>query len=95
VSPTGKEKLGYPTQKPLGIVRRMIVASSAPGGLVCDFFAGSGTAGAAALLEGRRFVLVDSHAEALDVMRLRFGAEPGVVFHDLGPAPEQEQEERA
>jgi len=88
VSPTGKEKLGYPTQKPLGIVRRMIVASSHPGALVCDFFAGSGTAGAAALLEGRRFLLVDSHAEAIDVMRQRFGAETGVEFHDLRPAPE-------
>lgn len=95
VSPTGKEKLGYPTQKPLGIVRRMIVASSMPGALVCDFFAGSGTAGAAALLEGRRFLLVDSHAEAIDVMRLRFGADTGVAFHDLRAAPAQEHEERA
>jgi site-specific DNA-methyltransferase (adenine-specific) len=93
VSPTGKEKLGYPTQKPLGILRRMIVASSAPGALICDFFAGSGTAGAAALLEGRRFLLVDSHKEAIDVMRQRFGAQPGVVFHDLRPAPEHSASE--
>jgi site-specific DNA-methyltransferase (adenine-specific) len=88
VSPTGREKLGYPTQKPLGILRRMVVASSAPGSLVCDFFAGSGTTGAAALLEGRRFLLVDSHDQAIEVMRKRFGAETGVAFHDLRPAPD-------
>jgi site-specific DNA-methyltransferase (adenine-specific) len=89
VSPTGKEKLGYPTQKPLGIVRRALVASSAPGSLVCDFFAGSGTLGAAALLEGRRFLLVDSHAAAIDVMRKRFAGEPDVGFLPLEePTPE-------
>jgi site-specific DNA-methyltransferase (adenine-specific) len=83
VSPTGKEKLGYPTQKPLGILRRIVVASSAPGGLVMDFFAGSGTTGAAALLEGRRFLLVDSHEGAITIMRKRFAAESGVVFEGL------------
>jgi site-specific DNA-methyltransferase (adenine-specific) len=75
VSPTGKEKLGYPTQKPLGILRRIIRASSPPGGLVLDFFAGSGTTGAAALESGRTFILVDSNAEAIDVMRKRFKGE--------------------
>jgi site-specific DNA-methyltransferase (adenine-specific) len=80
VSPTGKEKLGYPTQKPLGVVRRALLASSAPGSLVCDFFAGSGTLGAAALLEGRRFILMDSHAAAIDVMRKRFAAEADIAF---------------
>ncbi|HLF88834.1 MAG TPA: site-specific DNA-methyltransferase, partial [Anaerolineales bacterium] len=55
VSPTGKEKTGYPTQKPLGILRRIIQASSNPGDLVADFFAGSGTTGVAALELGRRF----------------------------------------
>jgi len=72
VSPTGKEKTGYPTQKPLGVLRRIITASSNPGDLVLDFFAGSGTTGAAALELGRRFLLVDSHKEAIDVMRARF-----------------------
>jgi site-specific DNA-methyltransferase (adenine-specific) len=75
VSPTGKEKLGYPTQKPIGILRRIIRASSPPGGLVLDFFAGSGTTGAAALESGRTFILVDSNAEAIDVMRKRFKGE--------------------
>ena len=49
VSPTGKEKTGYPTQKPTGLLRRMIAASSRPGDWVLDFFAGSGSTGAAQL----------------------------------------------
>lgn len=80
VSPTGKEKLGYPTQKPLGILRRIVRASCPRDGIVLDFFAGSGTAGAAALAEGRCFVLVDSHRDAIRVMRRRFASESGVVF---------------
>lgn len=72
VSPTGKEKTGYPTQKPLGILRRILTASSKPDDLVLDFFAGSGTTGAAALELGRRFLLVDSNPEAIAVMRERF-----------------------
>ena len=72
VSPTGREKTGYPTQKPLGILRRIIVASSNPGDLVCDFFAGSGTTGAVCLETDRRFLLVDSNLEAIDVMKKRF-----------------------
>jgi len=82
VSPTGKEKLGYPTQKPLGVLRRIVGASSPPGGVVLDFFAGSGTTGAAARELGRRFVLVDSGAEALQVMRRRFAGAKGVAFVD-------------
>lgn len=73
VSPTGKEKTGYPTQKPLGILRRIIQASSNPGDLVVDFFAGAGTTGAAALELDRRFLLVDSNPEAIEVMKKRFG----------------------
>ena len=72
VSPTGKEKTGYPTQKPLGILRRIIQASSQPGDLVMDFFAGSGSTGAAALELDRRIVLMDQNPEAIDVMRTRF-----------------------
>jgi site-specific DNA-methyltransferase (adenine-specific) len=79
VSPTGKEKLGYPTQKPLGILRRIVAASSPPGGVVLDFFAGSGTTGAAALEAGRSFVLVDESAEAIRVMKRRFAGQ-NVVF---------------
>jgi len=72
VSPTGTEKTGYPTQKPLGILRRVIQASSKPGDLVLDFFAGSGTTGAAALELNRQFILIDQNPEAIGVMKERF-----------------------
>jgi site-specific DNA-methyltransferase (adenine-specific) len=72
VPPGGRERTGYPTQKPLGIVRRAIQASCPPDGLVADFFAGSGTTGAAAHELGRPFLLVDNNPEALAVMRRRF-----------------------
>jgi site-specific DNA-methyltransferase (adenine-specific) len=73
VSPTGREKTGYPTQKPVGIVRRMLQASTRPGDLVLDPFAGSGTLGAAAAELGRRYVLIDESAEAVAVMEARLG----------------------
>ncbi len=72
VSPTGKEKLGYPTQKPLGILSRIVRASSPKGGVVLDFFAGSGTTGQAAMEAGRSFILVDENPEAIGVMKKRF-----------------------
>lgn len=75
VSPTGKEKTGYPTQKPLGILRRIIQASSNPGDVVADFFAGSGTTGVAALELGRRFLLSDLNPEAIKVMAERFAGQ--------------------
>jgi site-specific DNA-methyltransferase (adenine-specific) len=71
VPTTGKEKTGYPTQKPAGVLRRVLQPSSRPGDWVLDFFAGSGTTGAVAAAMGRRFVLVDENAEALEVMRRR------------------------
>ena len=74
VSPTGKEKTGYPTQKPVGLVRRMVAASSRRGDWVLDFFAGSGTLGAAAQQLGRRYVLVDQNPQAIDVMTKRLPA---------------------
>lgn len=67
------EKTGYPTQKPEGVVRRMVAASSRPGGWCLDFFAGSGTLGAVAQRLGRHYVLVDGSAEAIEVMRRRLG----------------------
>jgi len=73
VSPTGKEKTGYPTQKPAGLLRRMLQASSRPGDWVLDFFAGSGTTGAVAAALGRRFLLIDENTEAIRVMRSRAG----------------------
>ena len=71
VSPTGREKTGYPTQKPLGILERIVKVHSNPGDAVLDFFAGSGTTGEAAARHGRRFVLVDSNSEAVRVMAER------------------------
>lgn len=71
VSPTGKEKTGYATQKPEGILRRIVMASSRPGDLVVDFFAGSGTTGAVAKKLGRRFILVDENPDAVNVMKRR------------------------
>lgn len=72
VGTNSREKTGYPTQKPVRLLRRMLQASSRPGALVLDFFAGSGTTGAAALELGRRFILVDDNPEALEVMARRF-----------------------
>jgi site-specific DNA-methyltransferase (adenine-specific) len=71
VSPTGKEKTGYPTQKPVGILRRIIQASSKPGDVVLDFFAGSGTTGFVAHELGRRFILVDQNPESIQVIKER------------------------
>lgn len=86
VSPNGKEKTGYPTQKPLGVLRRIITASSHPGDLVFDFFAGSGTTGVAAANLGRDFLLVDNNEEALVTMAKRF-ATTAVAFENFDPSP--------
>jgi site-specific DNA-methyltransferase (adenine-specific) len=75
VPTNGAEKTGYPTQKPEGIVRRMVAASSLPGGWCLDFFAGSGTLGAVCAQLGRRYVLVDSNPEAIAVARARLTSE--------------------
>lgn len=76
VPTNGTEKTGYPTQKPEGIVRRMVLASSRPGDWCLDFFAGSGTLGAVAARLGRHYVLIDSNPEAVEVMerRLQLGS---------------------
>ena len=78
VPPGGKERTGYPTQKPLGILRRIVRTSSPPGGLVADFFAGSGTTGIAAHETGRSFVLVDESDDAWQVMTRRFAHLDGI-----------------
>jgi site-specific DNA-methyltransferase (adenine-specific) len=74
VPTAGRERTGYPTQKPEGLVRRMVLASSRPGDRVADFFAGSGTLGAVAAAAGRRYVLVDANPEAVAIMERRLGA---------------------
>ncbi|WP_419841930.1 DNA-methyltransferase [Candidatus Poriferisodalis sp.] len=68
------ERTGYATQKPEGILRRVLCASSRPGDRVLDFFAGSGTTGAVAQQLDRRFVLIDNNSEAIRVMQQRLAA---------------------
>ena len=85
VPTAGKEKTGYPTQKPLGILRRIIAASSNPGDTVLDFFAGSGTTGAACLELGREFILVDNNPQALAVMAKRFVGQAGIEWIGCDP----------
>jgi site-specific DNA-methyltransferase (adenine-specific) len=74
VSPTGKEKTGYPTQKPVGILRRIIQASSKEGDTVLDFFAGSGTTGFVANELGRKFILIDQNPESIEIIKERLPA---------------------
>jgi site-specific DNA-methyltransferase (adenine-specific) len=71
VSPTGKEKTGYPTQKPVGILDRIVRVHSHPGDTLLDCFAGSGSFGEAAARLGRDAILVDEHPAAIEIMRRR------------------------
>lgn len=89
VPTNGTEKTGYPTQKPLGVLNRIIKVHSSPGDIILDFFAGSGTTGEAAARHDRDFILIDENEEAIDVMmeRLAF-AEP-----DLYVMEEEEEDE--
>jgi site-specific DNA-methyltransferase (adenine-specific) len=84
VPTNGAERTGYPTQKPEGIVRRMVAASSRPGGWCLDFFAGSGTLGAVAAKLGRRFVLVDRSPDAIAVAERRLREQPGSESRSSG-----------
>ena len=86
VPTNGKEKTGYATQKPEGILRRILSASSQERDWVLDFFAGSGTAGAVAQQMNRRFVMIDNNAEAIGVMARRLGSS-GVRFANGSLSP--------
>jgi site-specific DNA-methyltransferase (adenine-specific) len=81
VPTNGREKTGYPSQKPEGIVRRMVQASTRPGDWCLDFFAGSGTLGAVALKLDRRYVLIDANPDAVEIMRSRLRR---VAYHGDG-----------
>ena len=85
VATNSKEKTGYPTQKPLGVVNRIVRASSNPGDLVLDFFAGSGTLGASCQELGRRFILIDNNEQALQTMARRFQGVPGIDWVGFYP----------
>ena len=75
MSPNGKEKTGYATQKPLGVLERLVKVHSRPGDLLLDFFAGSGTLGEAAAKHDRDYLLIDNNPEAVQIM-----------IHRLAPA---------
>lgn len=84
VSPNGKEKTGYPTQKPRGVIDRIVKVHSRPGDTLLDFFAGSGTLGESAVALGRACILVDNNPEAMEVMAARF-ADVDAVWHGWPP----------
>jgi site-specific DNA-methyltransferase (adenine-specific) len=85
VPTNSKERTGYPTQKPLGILRRVVQGSCPRGGIVADFFAGSGTAGVAASELGHRFLMVDDSPEACAVMATRLANLERVVYEGFAP----------
>lgn len=91
VPTNGREKTGYPTQKPLGILKRIVQASSKAGDVVLDFFAGSGTTGEACLALGRHFILADSNPEAMKVMAHRFRDVPDIKWIGFDPQPYRDQ----
>lgn len=85
VPTNGKEKTGYPTQKPEGILRRIITASSNPSELVLDFFAGSGTTGAVCRDLGREFILVDNNPQAMETIAKRLSNVPDLQWIGYDP----------
>ncbi len=87
VGTNSKERNGYPTQKPLGVLNRIVRASSNPGDVVMDFFAGSGTLGESCLQLGRQFWLVDNNPQALETMQRRFADVPEIEWIGLSPTP--------
>jgi len=95
VPTNGKEKTGYPTQKPIGVLKRIVQASSNPSSLVLDFFAGSGTTGAACSALGRRFVLIDDNLEAMEVMARRFKDVMDIEWIGYAPHPSQNLRSRS
>ena len=85
VGTNSREKTGYPTQKPVGILNRIIQASSNPGDRVLDFFAGSGSTGASCLELGRQFILIDNNPDALQVMANRFAGVDEIEWIGFDP----------
>lgn len=85
VGTNSKEKTGYPTQKPIGILNRIISASSNPGDTVLDFFAGSGTTGASCIELGRNFMLIDDNDQSMQVMANRFSDSSDIEWIGFDP----------
>ena len=93
VSPNGKEKTGYPTQKPIAILNRIVRVHSNPGDRVLDFFAGSGTTGEAAVCSGRNAVLVDNSPEAIRVMSRRLSFASPVIHGEIHAVDQRSRSE--
>jgi len=89
VGTNSRERSGYPTQKPVGVIRRILEASSSPGDRVLDFFAGSGTVGECCLKLDREFILMDNNPVALEVMAHRFRATANIEWVNFDPLPFQ------
>jgi hypothetical protein len=87
VPTNSKERIGYPTQKPKKLVDRIVKASSLPGAIVLDFFAGSGTVGASCIDLGRNFILIDKNPSSLEVMAKRFANISDIEWVGFDPAP--------
>lgn len=92
VPTNGREKTGYPSQKPEGVLRRVLEPSTRPGDWVLDFFAGSGTLGAVARKMGRRSVMVDQNPEAIQVMRTRYSGTATAYLDPSGTPLEADSE---
>lgn len=92
VPTNSREKTGYPTQKPLGVIERIVNVHSRVGDVVLDFFAGSGTTGEAAAKNGRSFVLVDRNREAIEVMKKRLARFTPTISRFEGPSCARESE---
>ena len=84
VSPTSREKTGYPTQKPLAVLERIVKVHSSPGDRLLDFYAGSGSFGEAAVRHHRDCILVDDNPQAMEVMAKRFAGR-AVAWHGWSP----------
>jgi site-specific DNA-methyltransferase (adenine-specific) len=89
VPTNGKERVGYPTQKPRKLIDRIVKASSLQGMVVLDFFAGSGTVGESCLDLGRKFVLIDNNSASLEVMAKRFSGTRDIQWIGFDPTPFQ------
>jgi site-specific DNA-methyltransferase (adenine-specific) len=92
VSPNGREKTGYPTQKPLGVINRIVKVHSRPGDTIMDFFAGSGTLGEAGATLGRNVILVDNNPEALEVIARRLERFQPRILHANVSSDSESQE---
>lgn len=93
IGTNSRERTGYPTQKPIKVIERIIKASSLPGSTVLDFFAGSGSVGVSCLKHGRNFILIDNNVTAMEVMAQRFIGIPDLEWINFDPIPFQDNKD--